>query len=256
MTVDIHAHVLFGIDDGPKTVEDQLQLLRQAEQDGITDIIATPHHLHPMFDNTFLEIEPQVKALNERLINENINIHIYPGQEVRINDQFLKALDEGLIQGLNHTKYLLIEFPSNQIPNYTQDLFYELKIQSYVPIIAHPERNKIIIEDLSLLYDFVEAGALSQVTVGALTGKHGKNIQKAAITIVDNHLAHFIASDAHHVERRPFNYRTLQDAKLHQSTLERIEQLQHNARHVLNGEEIEKLQPEMNFKKKKWFGLF
>lgn len=92
--------------------------------------------------------------------------------------------------------------------------------------------------------------------MGALTGKHGKNIQKAAITIVDNHLAHFIASDAHHVERRPFNYRTLQDAKLHQSTLERIEQLQHNARHVLNGEEIEKLQPEMNFKRKNGLGCF
>lgn len=256
MIVDIHAHVLHGIDDGPKTIEDQLQLLQQAEQNGITDIIATPHHLHPMFDNTFLEIEPQVNELNERLKEAGINITIYPGQEVRISDQFLDAIEEGLIQGLNHTRYLLIEFPSNQIPTYTGDLFYELKILGYVPIIAHPERNKAIIEDIGLLYDFVEKGALAQVTVGALTGQYGKNIQRAAVTIVDNHLAHVIASDAHHVERRPFNYNDLSSSHLKQHTMQNIDKLIQNAKCILENQEIEKQQPTTHFKKKKWFGLF
>ena len=117
-----------------------------------------------------------VKVLNKieelRSMEEvqQLGIKIYPGQEIRITDQILPEIEKGNILSLNHSKYLLIELPSNGVPHYTERLFYELLSEGYVPIIAHPERNKGIVQDLDKLYQLVKAGALSQLTSSSLSG--------------------------------------------------------------------------------------
>ena len=105
---------------------------------------------------------------------KHLGIKLLPGQEVRISDQILPQLKQGKIIGLNNSKYILIEFPSNKVPHYTKRLF-EIQSEGYVPIIAHPERNKEISQNLDVLFELINGGALSQLTAVSLLGNHGKN---------------------------------------------------------------------------------
>lgn len=176
--IDIHNHILIDVDDGPKNREDAIQLLKQAKSEGVNEIIATPHHLSPVFNNERKKVLNKIEELRSMEEVQQLGIKIYPGQEIRITDQILPEIEKGNILSLNHSKYLLIELPSNGVPHYTERLFYELLSEGYVPIIAHPERNKGIVQDLDKLYQLVKAGALSQLTSSSLSGGNGKNYRR------------------------------------------------------------------------------
>ena len=151
MMIDIHNHILYGIDDGPKSLEDAIELIKQAISEGVTGIVATPHHLHPNFSNDINSIQEKLIVLDTALKHQELNIDLYYGQEIRITDQILTDIEAGKITGINGSNYLLIEFPSNEVPVYTNKLFYEIQTMGYIPIIAHPERNKAIVQDLDVL---------------------------------------------------------------------------------------------------------
>lgn len=146
--IDMHNHVLSNLDDGPNTDELAVELIEQAISEGITGIVATPHHLHPNFSNNINAIKSKVFDLQTILKQKELDIDLYYGQEIRITDQILTEIDENKITGINGSNYLLIEFPSNEVPVYTNKLFYELQTMGYIPIIAHPERNKAIAQNL------------------------------------------------------------------------------------------------------------
>ena len=254
--IDIHNHILINVDDGPKSREEMLNLLKQAKSEGVTEIIATPHHLSSAYDNDKQQVLSKVEELLSMNEVQEIGIKMYPGQEIRITDQILPGLEEGSILSLNNSKYLLIELPSGGVPHYTERLFYELLSKGYVPIIAHPERNKGISQDLDKLYQLVKAGALSQLTTSSLLGENGKKIQKLSIQMLENNLTHFIASDAHHSEIRPFKMNSLfKDKKLNKFEKD-LESFLKNAESVVNNTDIAKKQPTQNYKNKKFFGLF
>ena len=196
--IDIHNHILIDVDDGPKTKEDAIALLKQANDEGVTEIIATPHHLSPTFDNAYENVQQKLNQLSELQETKDLGIKLYPGQEIRISDQVLPQLRKGEAIGLNHSRYLLIEFPSRGVPHYANRLFFELQSEGYIPIIAHPERNKEISQNLDVLYNLINQGALAQLTSSSLQGIQGKKIQKISIQMIENNLVHFIASDAHH----------------------------------------------------------
>ncbi|MBL7564623.1 tyrosine-protein phosphatase [Staphylococcus saccharolyticus] len=254
--IDIHNHILINVDDGPKSREEMLNLLKQAKSEGVTEIIATPHHLSSAYDNDKQQVLSKVEELLSMNEVQEIGIKMYPGQEIRITDQILPGLEDGSILSLNNSKYLLIELPSGGVPHYTERLFYELLSKGYVPIIAHPERNKGISQDLDKLYQLVKAGALSQLTTSSLLGENGKKIQKLSIQMLENNLTHFIASDAHHSEIRPFKMNSLfKDKKLNKFEKD-LESFLKNAESVVNNTDIAKKQPTQNYKNKKFFGLF
>lgn len=254
--IDIHNHILIDIDDGSKSKEETIALLKQAKNEGITDIIATPHHLSPQFDNFYEEVKPKLdEVLNIDELNE-IGINIYPGQEIRISDQILPQIENNQIIGLNHSKYLLIELPSGHVPHYTGHLFFELQSRGYVPIIAHPERNKEISSNLDVLYDLINAGALSQLTTASLIGKQGKKIQKICLDMIENNLTHFVASDAHHVEKRPFIMDSLFKERKLKKYYEDIHILINNAQFILDNKDLPKKQPTQEYTQKKFFNLF
>ncbi|MEQ6028423.1 tyrosine-protein phosphatase [Staphylococcus saccharolyticus] len=254
--IDIHNHILINVDDGPKSKEEMLNLLKQAKSEGVTEIIATPHHLSPAYDNDKQQVLSKVEELLSMNEVQEIGIKMYPGQEIRITDQILPGLEDGSILSLNNSKYLLIELPSGGVPHYTERLFYELLSKGYVPIIAHPERNKSISQDLDKLYQLVKAGALSQLTTSSLLGENGKKIQKLSIQMLENNLTHFIASDAHHSEIRPFKMSSVfKDKKLNKFEKD-LESFLKNAESVVNNTDIVKKQPTQNYKNKKFFGLF
>lgn len=121
--IDIHNHILVDIDDGPKTIEKSIALLKQAKYEGVTSIVATPHHLHPRYDNTFQQVLVKLAELRTDPEVQALDIKLFPGQEIRITDSILQGLDNGSIQGINRSKYLLIEFPTGEVPHYTKQFF-------------------------------------------------------------------------------------------------------------------------------------
>jgi len=202
--VDLHCHLLPLVDDGPASVEQALRLAEQAANEGVTRIIATPHLFHPQFETTDVDVRLTVAELNVLLKQRNIPVTIYPGHEVRLTGELIEEVKTGVALSLADSRYLLVEFPSTGIPSYARQVFAELISDGYVPVIAHPEKNKAIIQNPTLLFDLISNGAISQVTCASLIGKYGKDVQRFAVALLENGLAHLVASDAHHLEKRPF----------------------------------------------------
>lgn len=254
--IDIHNHILIDVDDGPKTKENAIALLKQAKDEGVTDIIATPHHLSPTFDNEYENVQQKLQQLSEIQEVKELGVKLYPGQEIRISDQIIPQLEKGEAIGLNRSKYLLIELPSGGVPHYTNRLFFDLQSKGYIPVIAHPERNKEISQNLDVLFNLVNGGALSQLTSASLIGKHGKKLQKISIQMIENDLVHFVASDAHHDTNRPFILNSIFKEKKLSKYEEKLKELIQNAQVILNNQDLKKKQPTQNYKQKKLFGLF
>lgn len=254
--IDIHNHILIDVDDGPKSKEDMLKLLKQGKDEGVTEVIVTPHHLSPTFDNDYSKVESKLNELLELNEIKKLGIKLYPGQEIRISDQIIPQLEKGEAIGLNRSKYLLIELPSGGVPHYTNRLFFDLQSKGYIPIIAHPERNKEISQNLDVLFELINGGALSQLTSASLVGKHGKKIQKISMQMIENDLVHFIASDAHHDTNRPFILNSLFKEKKLSKFEENLKELIQNAQVILNNQDLKKKQPTQNYNQKKLFGLF
>lgn len=253
--IDIHNHILVDVDDGPKIIEESIHLLEQAKSEGVTDIVATPHHLHPRYDNNIQVVKEKLNELRNNEVIKQLGINLYPGQEIRVTDQIIDDIHNGKIKGINNSKYLLVEFPSNEVPHYSHKLFYELQTMGYVPIIAHPERNKAITENLDILFDLVSGGALSQITSSSLLGDFGRKVKKISLQMIDNNLTHFVASDAHSCAIRPFVMDKLFNERKLKTYYEDLERFVENGKTVIKDERISKHQPTQEYKQKKWFGL-
>ncbi|QHW35956.1 capsular biosynthesis protein [Staphylococcus ursi] len=253
--IDIHNHILIGVDDGPQTETDMIALIQQAAEQGVTGIVATPHHLKPGIHNEANVVMEQLEKMKNHPEIQKLGMTFYPGQEVRISGDIIQRLEQGTVMGLNHSKYVLIELPSNEVPHYTKALFFELQQRGYIPVIAHPERNKAIAKNPERLYELVQNGALSQLTAGSLLGTFGKNIQKLSLQFITCHLAHVIASDAHSTEERPFQLQTLIEANKLRPYKETIRQLINNGSTMVNNIEIKRERPLKPTKHKKFFGL-
>lgn len=203
--IDIHSHILPGFDDGAVDLSESLNMARAAVNEGIHTIVATPHHQNGYYFNPKNDIEYHILVLNNKLQEANIPLTVLPGQEIRINLNIINELLSGIIVPINNTKYLFIELPSWEVPLFTEQVIYEIQLNGYIPIIVHPERNRKLAEDPSILYNLVNKGALTQITASSLTGNFGKPIQKFAHQLIEHHLTHFIASDAHNMTNRGFH---------------------------------------------------
>jgi len=253
--IDMHSHILFGVDDGPAKMEETLILLEQAVSEGITGIISTSHAYHPQFHVSKETVVEQVRTLNDIAKQNNLPIEIYTGQEIRLKDFVANEIVAGDALPLANSKYVLLELPSQGIPAYTVHIIQELLNQNKVPIIAHPERNKAIAEKPSRLARLITHGALAQVTAGSLAGHFGKSVQKTALQLVDAHLVHVYGSDVHNSTTRPFLFNKgldfLDKYKRHELTDILLE---NNARIITNQDFI-LLEPE-ELDKQKWWKIF
>ena len=253
--IDIHCHILPGIDDGAATMEDSLAMARAAVKEGITTIIATPHHKNNQFINPKSSILTKVNDLNTVLKQENIPLTILPGQEVRMYGEVLEDYYKEEILTLNYTKYLFIEFPSSSVPRYAERLLYELQTEGIIPIIVHPERNKELQEKPDLLYQFVKNGALTQVTASSVAGYFGKNVKKFSEQLIESNLTHFLASDAHNVHNRSFKMMEGLDVVEENFGLDYVYLFKENAELLLEDRNVVKEIPE-RIQRKKFLGIF
>ena len=255
MIIDMHSHILNGVDDGPKTIEESMVLLEQAVKEGITDIIATSHAYHQQFHTSVDEINKQVNFLNGECKKIGIPINIFTGQEIRINDQTAQHLISGEALALANSKYVLIELPSQGIPAFTTHIIQQIMNQNKIPIIAHPERNRAIVEKPSRLAKLIQNGALAQVTAGSLSGHFGKTIQRTAVQLLEANLVHVYGSDVHNDTTRPFLFDKGLDYLDKLKKHEYVDILLENNARILSNEEMILLEPE-EIGKAKWWKVF
>jgi protein-tyrosine phosphatase len=209
--IDIHTHILPGVDDGPVNWLDTLNMARAAVAEGITTLIATPHHANGKYINMAEKVIEHTRRLNERLIAEGIPLTIETGQEIRIHGDLLDAWFRQELLPLADSEYVLIEMPSSRIPMEMNELIHELNIMKLKPIIAHPERNAEIVKHPERLAELIARGAFAQVTTHSLLGGFGRKIEKSAWSLCRSGLIHIVSSDAHHVVRRGFRLREAYD---------------------------------------------
>jgi protein-tyrosine phosphatase len=196
--IDLHCHILPGIDDGPVDMQTSIDMARIAAEDGIETIVATPH-IKDILHSTF-KLGALVFRLNNHLEHQNIPVNVLLGADVfaLLNPSCLKDYT------INNSRYILIEFPHNYLPSNSKEILFALAMQGFCPIITHPERNLAIMKKVDLLLDMLHSNVLVQITAGSLTGEFGRDEQACANYLLQKDAVHFIATDAHSTDiRRP-----------------------------------------------------
>lgn len=204
--IDIHCHVLPGIDDGSRSMEESINILKQMSALGFHHMVATPHYITgSSFKANNAKKIGLIEEVQNRLNEENIEMTLFLGNEVYIDNEILSLLDRNEIASVNAGKYLLIELPRNGKINDLNDLIFKLRTRDIVPIIAHPERYICLQENVSLIDELVGHGALLQVNFESINGKYGKDAKKLALYLLKNKKLHFLASDIHHEDSAFFH---------------------------------------------------
>lgn len=199
LSVDIHSHLIPGIDDGPQTIEESLQILKRLEKLGYQKVITTPHVMYEGHTNTKEDILKGLVELREAARKENINIHIDAAAEYYIDEGFA-----GLVENNNLLtiagKYVLIEISYVSKPLIFEETIFKLLSKGYIPILAHPERYRYI-HKMEDEYDkFKKLGILFQVNINSFGGYYGKDVQKRAMYLSKRGLIDFLGSDIHHLK--------------------------------------------------------
>jgi protein-tyrosine phosphatase len=199
--IDLHNHILPGLDDGPRTMNESVLLARAMVAVGYDTVIATPHTFEGRPAPAL--ISERLQELQEELKRQKVPLTILPGSEPHIEPEIPALLEKGALQTLNNTRYFFIELPFSQpLPPYTEQLLFELTAKGYQPIIPHPERAEALQKDPDLIHRLHRSGALFQLTWGALTGWLGPEAEKTARYLITTNLAHLFATDAHNAASR------------------------------------------------------
>ena len=196
--IDIHSHILYGLDDGAKTLEDSVAMLRVAAESGTTDLVATPHA------NLAYRYDPAL--IRDRLaeLTGASTVRLYSGCDFHLSyDNIQDAIDHPRKYTINQQSYLLVEFSDLLIFRNTAEILGRLQDAGMVPVITHPERNGLLRQRIENIAAWIEAGARIQLTAQSLTGRFGSRAREFSETLLDRGLVHFVASDAHDREHRP-----------------------------------------------------
>ncbi|MBU3071527.1 capsular biosynthesis protein [Aestuariicella sp. G3-2] len=206
--IDLHCHLLPGIDDGPKDMDAALALAAQAVSDGVTHSVLTPHIHHGRWDNSIPGICQAVHSFRSALSDSQIPLTVAFAGEVRVGAEILTMLPRDEIPFLGvwgSKKVMLLEMPHSHILPGTDKIVRWLLRNNVMPLIAHPERNKSVMRNSDNLNFLIELGCLFQVTSGALVGQFGESAKTCAEVLLKKGVVTVLASDAHHVKRRPVN---------------------------------------------------
>ena len=201
-TIDIHCHIMPGVDDGSPDTQTSLEMLRIAEKNGITHMILTPHH-KPMHHNVSPEHNVLYrKRLLEKAKEAGIKVKLFSGNEIYYSDETMEELIRGEICSLAGSDYVLVEFhPSNPF-RAIQNAINRVQGAGYIPIIAHVERYSDIVQHSSRVGDIIDMGCYIQVNASSIMGKYGLGIAHFTKKLLKDEMVHFVASDAHDAAKR------------------------------------------------------
>lgn len=196
--IDMHNHILYGIDDGCKTIEESIETIKNMKKIGFNSIVLTPHYIE---DSSFkannnLKLQ-RLELLKEELLKNNIDVNLFLGNEIFINESINELIINKEIRSINNTRYILIELPfNNQILN-LDDYLYELKLKGYKIIIAHPERYTYFKDNYEEARKLYDSGVLFQVNYGSIIGQYGSSSLKLVKKLLKDDMVDFISTDIH-----------------------------------------------------------
>lgn len=196
--IDIHSHILSGIDDGASSLEESVNILKNLKTIGFTHVFLTPHYIH---DSKYISDNYQkqdyLENLKKILKEQNIDIYLYLGNEVFIDKDILSFIKDNKITTLNGSRYLLVEFPFSRMPNDLMDTLFLIRSKGFIPVIAHPERYLYFQSNHDKIKDFLKMGCMFQGNYLSISGKYGHNAKKLFIKMLKNNEIHFLATDVH-----------------------------------------------------------
>lgn len=201
--IDLHSHILPGIDDGAADVSVSLAMARMFVADGVTDLACTPHILPGLYLNTGPQIRAAVSALQAELDQEGIPLRLTTGADVHMVPDLVAGLRSGRLLSLGDSRYVLVEPPHHVPPQKFEDFFFNILVSGYVPILTHPERLTWVGSHYAAIERMARSGVWMQITAGSLTGSFGRSAQKLAERMLKDGCVHILATDAHDTVRRP-----------------------------------------------------
>ena len=255
--IDIHSHMLQNVDDGSVNLDMSIEMAKIYVENGFKGVILTPHYIEGIDNNSRLDNQIKFMELRDELNNQDLDIEIYLGHEVLLSLEMVEKLEDGTISTLNNSRYVLVELPMYDIPMYVEDVFYNLQLKGYIPIIAHPERNMKIMEDPNILMKYIKNGALAQLNLPSLDERYGKDVCRNSELLVKHNMIHFVSTDAHTSSRRSPN---VKNAVKRLKSLVSEEQFQNltykNAELLIEDKNIAIENPIEYKRKRQFFNLF
>lgn len=203
--IDIHNHILFGVDDGAKTFDESMELIKEEVKKGVTHIIFTPHFNKRNYHLYQDKVSFNFRLLKEASEKENLSVQLYLGNEVYLDStKYTSIIDNGF-NTLADSKYILVEFNEIIPPDNMPEICYEINVSGYIPIIAHAERYEILYDNTKLLSEILYEGAHLQVNASSILNKENRERNKFAHYLLKNQLISFAASDVHNTASRKFH---------------------------------------------------
>lgn len=211
MMIDIHSHILPGVDDGAASLEESLMMAEMAVKSGVKVLVATPHSNQPGAFRNYdsREMRERYRQLKEAVKVEGIPLQLIRGMEIFATSELAEKVEKKQVIPLNRSRYYLIEFAFNASPHYIEDRITEMLEIGQIPVIAHPERYYCVQDDPNQLYHWRMLGALAQMNKGSVFGRFGARTEQAAEIILKHCLVNCIASDAHGVDFRTTDMREI-----------------------------------------------
>jgi protein-tyrosine phosphatase len=196
--IDLHCHILPGVDDGPATLEHSLALAHILLENGFSEVVATPHYIDDFSTEYSTHIQKQHELLTQALLQAQLPLTVHLGAEILLQPKIEAMAKEKRLPTINGTNYILFELPLFQpLPSYLRHTLFILQTQGYRTILAHPERVEALKDNMEEIYNLTKLGLLLQINVGSLTGIYGKRAQRTVGRIIASGMAHFAATDSH-----------------------------------------------------------
>ena len=232
--IDIHSHLIFGVDDGSRSLEESMNLFRVMYDAGVTDMILTPHYItYSKYVSNVKNNKKVLNTLKKELKNNNININIYLGNEIYMDRDIDKLIKNKEVLPINNTKYILLELPqSGNFPGY-QDIIHDLIVKGYKVILAHPERYISFQKDFNKIYELLDLGVILQSNYGSILGDYGLGSKRTIKRLMKEHLITFMSSDIHRVRRSDFINRAINKMKKYYSEEEINDLVCNNAKELI-----------------------
>ena len=194
--IDFHSHILPQIDDGSISIEETINILKEAKQVGFTKVISTSHYINGYYESN--EIERT--ELLEKIKQENVDVELYLGSEIYISENIVELLKDRKASSINNSRYVLFELPMGNETFLAKEMIYRLIENNYIPVIAHPERYSYVQDNVEYVRDLKEMGAMFQANYGSIIGLYGKKAEKTVEKLLKEDLIQFLGSDVHREE--------------------------------------------------------
>ncbi|MDU2354613.1 MAG: CpsB/CapC family capsule biosynthesis tyrosine phosphatase [Anaerococcus sp.] len=232
--IDIHNHIVYGVDDGSRNLDESIKMVELYKKAGFDQIIATSHYDKSRYTVDANEIKEKVSIINDEIEKRTLDFKVYPGHEIQVELDMIKKIKSGDLLTLNNSRYVLCELSFVNKPTFLKDLFYNLELEGYVPIIAHVERYPYVENNIEWLEDFIKMGALIQINYSSI-----KSNYEITRELLERNMVHIIGTDSHQSEWRNPDIRAYKDEMLKIVSEERFEILSTiNPAKVINDEFI------------------